>query len=648
MESSVTMVENDDQSRDENKDVTPQPSPVETDMLFSVESNPLDTDSSYVTDVRSSSSRGERQYIENNNVLDDQISSESNIDEIMPSPTLLLQTSYTTFTYFTTMYIGKDSSKVKSRLETITNVVTETITPKRELEEENLPITYYTTFTYWTTLYKDKTTTITSREEIVSNIVTPVVQVAPTISPIDTTPIDIESVLPPKELEVELKPSLVNDNPEHDDGKATFYTTYTYFTTFYAGNSSQIRSSLETVTNIVDNTKVIEDNQLGRKVPTGAVDKNLIQDNGEKPRISPTVVKEEITPTKLPDASAAPPAVLAGTYIDNLFEVKPAEDNTPAPDPDKKIIFSQVAVISGDSVIVTNDNKTLNTETTAINTPTNDTTTESSIISPTPDVIESSVAELDTTTEAIHESEEEEEENDETNSRKKSRLTFTTKKPSFTPVIRPFASKNRPTFSPKRVPLLSSATTITRADFTSTITATPTLKSVRPSGFGANRKQSSFGGLSSSSKRFSGRSSLSNPSANIPSASRSGGFGGRASIQPTSRRTGFRSSSIRSNSLDYASRSAVPRIRPTASSRLRGNRQSASISLPPPDQNESETSGTQQEENVTEPLNEVTEATVKTTNNPLFRFRRPPVARQPGTAITPRVTTPSTRRTTTS
>ncbi|KAI5636459.1 putative sperm flagellar membrane protein domain-containing protein [Phthorimaea operculella] len=475
VETSVSMEEKDKSSEQEQQEVTPQPSPstpLEVDMLFSVESNPVESENSYAIDVKSSSSSGERSYLENNNILDDQISSESNIEEIMPSPTLLLQTSYTTFTYFTTMYIGKDSSKVKSRLETITNVVTETIMPKKELEEEsNLPITYYTTFTYWTTLSKNKSTTITSHEEIVSNVVTPTVQAVTTASPIDTTPIDIDSVLPPKDLEVELKPSLLDDSLEHADGKATFYTTYTYFTTFYAGNTSQIRSSLETVTNIVDNTKVVEDNQLGRKV-AGPVDKNLIQDNGEKPiLITPTVVKEEIQATKLPDASSASPTVLLG--------------------------------------------------------------------------------------------------------------------------------------------------------------------------FGGVRKQSAFPGSSSSGKRFSGRSSA---SANVPAASRSGGFN-RASITPTSRRTGFRSSSIRANSLDFASRSALPRIRPTASSRLRGGRQSASISLPPPDQNESETSVTQQEENSTEQLEEVTDVPVRTTNNPLSRFRRPPISRQPGTALTPRSTTPVPRRT---
>ncbi|XP_037966046.2 uncharacterized protein LOC105381196 isoform X2 [Plutella xylostella] len=650
VETSISMEEpsREPPTEDTKKDTTPNPSPVEVDMLFSVESNPLE-DTSVVTDVKSSSSKGDQKYLENNIILEDQISSESNIDEIMPSPTLLLQTSYTTFTYFTTMYIGKDSSKVKSRLETITNVVTETITPKKEpeIEESNLPITYYTTFTYWTTLYKDKSTTITSREEIVSNVVTPSVQSVPTVlSPIDTTPIDIVNDLPPKELEIELKPSVVGDNLEQDDGKATFYTTYTYFTTFYVGNTSQIRSSLETVTNIVDNTK-IDDNQLGRKVPTGPADKNLIQDNKDKNNIAPSVVKEFIKPTSLPDLSAAGPSVLLGTYIDNLFaEVKPADGSTAKPDGEKKILYSQVAVISGDSVVVTGDNKTLSSDTTPPTT-TSGTTPDGSTVSSSPDVIESSIADSGTTTEGVQESEEEEEEeeDDSSNSRKPSRLTFTSKKPTFTPVIRPFASRNRPTFSPKRVPLLSSATIITRSDFTPTITATPTLKSVRPSGFGGNRKQSGFSGSSSSSRRFSGgRSSVSNPSANVPAASRSGGFA-RGSIQPTSRRTGFRSSSSRSNNLDLASRSAVPRIRPTASSRLRGGRQSASVTLPPPeDQSENETSATQQEENATESLTEATESPARTSTNPLLRFRRPPVGRQPGTAITPRSTTSATTR----
>lgn len=643
MVTSVSMEESRDpvgelivKAKEESLEV-PQPTPIEVDMLFSVESNPLESENLYVTDVKSSSSKGEIQYLDSNNILDDQISSESNIDEIIPSPTLLLQTSYTTFTYFTTMYIGKDSSKVKSHLETITNVVTETIVPNKEPEDEsNLPITYYTTFTYWTTLYKDKSTTITSREEIVSNVVTPSVQSVPTINPIDTTPIDIDSVLPPKDLEVEIKPSLIDDSLEADDGKATFYTTYTYFTTFYAGNSSQIRSSLETVTNIVDNTKIVEDNQIARKVPSGSGDKNLIQDDGGKPFITPTVVKEEITPTKLPDISSASPTVLVGTYIDNLFaEVKPAVQS---PEPEKKIIYSQVAIISGDSTIVTSDNKTLNNEDT---TSASSKASEGSNINPTPEVIVGSEAESELTTERL--------DDDDGSNKKKSRLTFTAKKPSVTPVIIPFSSRNRPTFVPKRVPSASGAITISRQDATPTITATPTLKSAsRPSSFNGNRKINSVSPGSSAGKRVFGRSSISNQLANVPSASRASNLA-RGSIQPTSRRTGFRSSSLRSNSADYISRSAVPRVRPTSSSRLQFGRSSirpsASITFPPQDQNEyGETFGTQQDETATESLDEVSEAPSRTTNNPLFRFRRPPVARQPGTPFVPRSTTLSSRR----
>ncbi|XP_041984079.1 uncharacterized protein LOC121736761, partial [Aricia agestis] len=618
-----------------------KPKPIEVDMLFSVESNPILNENSFVTDIKSSSSKGETKYLDNNNVLDDQISSESNIEEILPSPTLLLQTSYTTFTYFTTMYIGKDSSKVKSRLETITNVVTETISPKSEPEEvNNLPITYYTTFTYWTTLYKDKSTTITSREEIVSNVVTPTPQSIPTISPIDTTPIDVVSDLPQKELLDPIKPSMIQDNLETDDGKATFYTTYTYFTTFYVGNTSQVRSSLETETNIVENTKVLEDNQIGRKVPTGGIDKNLIQDIGDKPIVTPTKVKEQIEATLLPNVSAPASTILQGTYIDNLFaEVKPVANNASETTTEKKILFSQVAVISGDSTIVTNDNTTLPVDTSSTTT-----TTESpQILTPTPDVIESSVAEPETTTEYKVESGEEED--DDSNTRKKGRLTFTTKKPSFTPVIIPFASRNRPTFSPKRQSIPSSATTITRADFTPTITATPTLKAVRASsGFGGSRKQSAVPSSSSPGRKFAGRgSSTINLNANVPS-SRPGSFSRGGSIQPTSRRTGFRSSSLRSNSLDLASRSASARvIRPTASSRLRNGRQSSSFSNQPAEQNEFETYATQQDDGVTDSLDEVTE-NPRTTNNPLLKFRRPPVARQPGTAIIPRATTSAPKR----
>lgn len=100
----------------------------------------------------------------NQNLLDDQVSSESNTEEIIPSATFLLQTSFTTFTFYTTMYVGNDTSII-SRHETITNVATEALHPTKliSVEDYSLPITYFTTFTYWTKLAKDGEITTLSR-----------------------------------------------------------------------------------------------------------------------------------------------------------------------------------------------------------------------------------------------------------------------------------------------------------------------------------------------------------------------------------------------------------------------------------------------------------------------------------------------------
>lgn len=132
-------------------------------------------------------------------------------------------------------------------------------------------------------------------------------------------------------------------------------------------------------------------------------------------------------------------------------------------------------------------------------------------------MIQSSLSEDPTTeppeqnddTEQNEENEEEDEEGEDgQSSKKKSRLTFSTRKRTFTPVIRPFASRNRPTFNPKRKGA-QGATTITRTDITPTITATLAGKGNR---FASSRGRvsSPIGPYSSTlapagSRRFSGR-----------------------------------------------------------------------------------------------------------------------------------------------
>lgn len=254
------------------------------------------------------------------------------------------------------------------------------------------------------------------------------------------------------------------------------------------------------------------------------------------------------------------------------------------------------------------------------------------------------------------EEDEEDSESDEDGQRtkKKSRLTFSTRKRTFTPVIRPFASRNRPTFNPKRKGA-QGATTITRTDITPTITATLAGKGNR---FASSRSRvsSPIGPYSSTlspsgSRRFSGRRSS---SASTNSASNSGYSSGSTRGRPSSRispssvfpggRRG--SSSIRGSSARAGSRGSSS-IHPGASSRFRpGIRPSSTLlrgqsTVRHEDQEDNanefttttlvteETPYTEVEEEeeedretVTAPLQTTTESSRRTTN-PLLRFRRP-------------------------
>jgi hypothetical protein len=271
-----------------------------------------------ITDITSSSSGGSvRTYEELEVDPNDQISSESNTEEIEPSfsPTLLLQTSYTTFTYFTTVYKGT-SSDVISRLETVTNVVTETVKPteieaKLSPEEATLPITYFTTFTYWTTLYKGTKTMVTSREETVSNIVTPVLTVVPTTDNIEMTE---STSLPTISTTVLITPTETPVEP------TTFYTTYTYFTTSYVDNETIINSHLETETNIVTPTpsEVLPQTTLESSNPAESSESTPTA--VQTPNLKPTGLISTIRTSEVNDGTTTLLNTdVYGTYIDGLY-----------------------------------------------------------------------------------------------------------------------------------------------------------------------------------------------------------------------------------------------------------------------------------------------------------------------------------------
>jgi hypothetical protein len=766
--------------------------------------------------VTSSSSNGRRvMMLEKRNdkqpLLDDQISLESNT-ELEPSPTLLLQTSYTTFTYFTTIYKGSSLSNVVSRLETVTNVVTETLTPSETPtiriapEDATLPITYFTTFTYWTTLYKDGNTVVTSREETTSNTVTP------TVNP-STSSVSAFEISPTPTLAEITVPSTASTLLE----PATFYTTYTYFTTSYIGNSTVLNSRLETVTNVVNDTA---SDVTGRAIGSGATEQQISEqkvktefpiqsslplqptgllstiltsevNNGTvtlfstdvygtfidglyaqvlesstqivtPTAVSPTKVNTDLKPTgvvslnegRIVDADGVSTTYFTtkaiGTYIDTLYAEVVESTTTITVNTERQSILATISpgttqgvkaqrtglvrIVEGsivkdqtttfyESRVVgtlidgryaqiiesTSSFKVAVTPTSVPGSSVSEITatsslrpdvsvipTVSSTTSPSPAVIESSLIEGSGTTESETEDDgdsgEDTEGDDAGKNRKKSRLTFSTRKRTFTPQIRPFASRNRPTFNPKRkTPSGSSATTITRATVTPTVTATPAAKTETNGAgkgrFNSNRRGSSSGlyktnyndiratpsGTSARrTSRIRGSSGSSGASFSTHYTGRGRSSAGSSRLYATSipgqaapsRRGGFyRSSSSRvAGSSDYPFRGSTSgshhgasssrfRIRPTQSSVL-GKIGSTAFTTPSADETlepdddlttiiteETPQFTDDEQDSPTQPISTTTESS-RRSNNPLLRFRRPPTLRAPQTtSSTPKPTT---------
>lgn len=720
-----------------------------------------------VTDVRSSSSHSERKLLERI----DQESSESNTEEVLPAAQLLLQTSYTTFTYFTTLFNpSASSSKIESRLETLTNVVTETLNPTQtlQLNDDTAPITYFTTFTYWTTLYKDGSTTVTSREETISNVVNPTssVQEPPETSSVEK--IEATSIVSPV---VELQTATIlpstSSNSDAEEKKdetssiltsslepTTYYTTYTYYTTSYVGDETVLNSRFDTVTNVITPT-------LPTVKPTSrAIDlgnrNNLIDGDQKIKTIQPAYVfpsgtdqtesaakvvpllpeTDPLKPTgilylnegKIVDADGISSILYTtktlGTFIDNSYTqvvessskvqideikkaLKPSDaDSVPGnrktglvrqydgtivanrtttyyqskvigtyiDDKYAQIIESTSSYVIEKTIEPSNINS-LNIQPTAT---AGQVGASTAVISPTPAVISSSISDIQEHDDS--ENEDNDEDDDEDGSAKgKSRLSYTPKKPSFTPAIRPFASRPRPTFNPakKNRGGATSATTITRSDITPTITATPAVKETSRNRFGGGRRSSSALNNviqsssvavqptgNSSSRRFARPGRIS-PTVSLGSASSRVRPTSSGRIQPTSsvqlnsssrRAGGFRSSSIapRINlSSAYAGNSRY-RVRPTAS--VTTSPSTSSITTTPNDFTEpsdittyevtQEPTDVNEEENPDEPITTTTENS-RRRGNPLLNLRRPPLARQPGTASPVGTTRPapiSTRR----
>lgn len=712
-----------------------------------------------------SDARGVSNNVENrfNNILEDQISSESQNEEILPSSTLLVQTSFTTFTYFTTQYIG-DSSEVLSRLETITNVITQTLQPTQTVviapppaADEQVPTTYFTTFTYWTTLFKDGEVITTSNTQIVSNVVQPtstqaIEEIVPTsrVAPVTAIPsivIATPSIVQASTLdssesggEPKSVPSSSSDSGGAGDSASivtptpslleptTYYITYTYYTTSYIGDSALVKSRFETVTNVVTPSATVTEAQatpatvapVGRAINLDNVNSNQIASGPKsgrknaKEKFAEKQLNEpiiSINAGKIIDAEGISTIFYTtkaiGTYIDGSFsqttektssvkvdELKRSQVLAATPNYaenkhrtglvrliDGKIIANHTTTLYQSKVIGTVINNRYaqiiestssyiidKTQDPAISPTATNTAIRptESVISPSSAVVEGSISSgADDHHHDGDGSDDENEDEVDENGRKKSRLTFATKKKTFTPVIRPFASRNRPSFAPKRKNLVaSSATIISRSDFTPTITATPAIggkadTSTRRFSGGlkrtsnaphANAGTTSTAAYSSGSKRFSRlRSGSANSSGGASSATASvsaptgstRGLIRPSSVRPggaqpsgalgSSRRIGnlFRSSALPGARLSISPsqvrfRGANPTLAPSL-------RDSTTTKAPESDDESTEEaeSNTDAESDAEENKEEEDEAITTTTenarrnNNPLLRFRRP-------------------------
>lgn len=341
------------------------------------------------------------------------------MDEV---PTLI-QTSFTTFTFYTTMYVG-DTSEIVSHLETVTRIISDTVPPPAPVIEttEALPTTYYTTFTYWTTLAKTNGTDLTtiSREETHSSVVPATIAFAPAPPlppPSSVFPVNAIEVtaLPPNDLIVPTSTKEVETAPSR-------LLSY------------EVRkiTDAEGISTIQQTTSVILSTINGTETEIVKKSSDVVVNSDKEPPATSTKYKlglvRQIEGTQVSDGQTVHYlSKIIGTFIDNRY----------------------AQIIESTSEF--------------LNVPAPTTTVAKPVVKATKAPAPAPVIEP-SETEIVEETE---------------TKVFASKKRTFTPVIRPFASRNRPQFAPKKKLIVPSATVITV--LTPTITATPALAEATPS-----------------------------------------------------------------------------------------------------------------------------------------------------------------------
>ena len=130
--------------------------------------------------------------------------------------------------------------------------------------------TLYTTYTYFTTFFRASSTRVKSREEVISNVVTLTNILGPSdlaklksSCEVDKTCQFISSTAVPSDFTdgfigrpntkasaINEEPRNSNNNVEHNGVFKTFFTTYTYFTTLFVDGSNSISTRTEVYSNV--------------------------------------------------------------------------------------------------------------------------------------------------------------------------------------------------------------------------------------------------------------------------------------------------------------------------------------------------------------------------------------------------------------
>ncbi|CAL8109577.1 unnamed protein product [Orchesella dallaii] len=284
--------------------------------------------------------------------------------------TPILKTYFTTFTYYTTFY-QDGSSTVSSRLETKSQVVSDSVLDGEDVEPtasetEALlstpvePITFYTTFTYWTTSSIDGSTIVNSREETVTNVVTPGVEEA-----------SVKTVTPTgKALKATTANEIVPSSTSAEFELTTYFTTFTYYTTSYIGESTVVNSRLETVTNVVTGTaEVVSPTKADpRAIGTSSVGVQQLgsdkEDKEEYPDELQTGLLSTIVSSEVVDRTITVYSTdVFGTYIDGIYaQVLESTSSVITPTAPVETRFLPEATESATGVVSVNEGRTVDAD----------------------------------------------------------------------------------------------------------------------------------------------------------------------------------------------------------------------------------------------------------------------------------------------